>query len=277
MADQIFMPRALDANGDPVSLAEAYFYTTGTTTPVSVYADQGLTVLHSVPLQSDAAGAFEQVFVGTGTAVKVDVTDSLGASIPGYPVDPAPVMSIAGSAASSVTFSPITGNATTNVQAAIAVNTNRHEGRTADVKTFLTSTTQAEMRNAMSLGTMAITNAASYVRDQSTWNTGTSTIESTIAPDKLQAKLDNYTTKTTATNGSVKIGALIINWGQRSGTGAVTFNTAFPNAFFVAVTTQEQNAGGNVESTYHTPTTSGMQVVDYSGGTRLISYIAIGY
>lgn len=184
MADQIFMPRALDENGDTLT-AYAYFYTAGTTTPVSVYADQALSVPHSVPMLSDAAGAFPQVFVTSGAAVKVDVTDSFGASLPGYPVDPAPVMSIASSAADGVTFAPVTGNPSTNVQDAIEANTARHEGRSADVKDLLSASNDSEFRTKLGLGTFATANIADRIKDLPTWKTGTDTTEALITPDKL--------------------------------------------------------------------------------------------
>lgn len=160
MADQIFMPRALDENGDTLT-AYAYFYTAGTTTPLSVYANQTLTVAHPTPLPSDAAGAFPQVFITSGTAVRTDVRDAdtvEGTSLPGYPVDPSPVMSIASSAANGVTFAPVTGNSSTNVQDAIAINTARHENRSADVKDLLDASNDSEFRTKLGLGGLATQN-----------------------------------------------------------------------------------------------------------------------
>lgn len=156
MANQIFIERALDSNGDPVVGAEARFFTTGTTTPVAVYQDTGLSVAHPTPVVSVAGGAWPQVYIASSTAVKIEVRDaSSGALLPGYPRDPAAVVSTASSAASGTTFAPITGNATTNVQDAIAVNTNRHETRSSSVKTLLLSSTAAEARTNLGLGNAA--------------------------------------------------------------------------------------------------------------------------
>ncbi len=119
MANQVIIPRALGANGDPVSGALAYFYETGTSTPLAMYSDEGLTTLHDVPLEADSAGVFAQVFYDGATAVKVDVQTPAGASLPGYPIDPAYVIPTDSGAASAVTFSPITDNAATDVQTAI--------------------------------------------------------------------------------------------------------------------------------------------------------------
>lgn len=79
--------RAFDSNGDPVPGAKAYFYAPGTTTPATVYSDSALSTAHPVPLEADAAGVFAPVY--SNNAVKVDVTTSAGAAVPGYPLDPA--------------------------------------------------------------------------------------------------------------------------------------------------------------------------------------------
>lgn len=126
MAEQIVanINRALDANDDPVAGAKAYFYKTGTTTPETVYSDSGLTTPHPSPLVADADGIFPLIFVSPGTQVKLDVKDpGTSASLPGYPIDPAQLVSTSGASAANVSFSPITGNSGTDVQAAIANNT----------------------------------------------------------------------------------------------------------------------------------------------------------
>lgn len=123
MANQIIvaLPRVTDANGDPASGALAYFYQTGTTTPVTVYSDEALTTAHASPLVADSSGKFAQVFYGGATNVKVVVQDSAAAAL--YTLDPAPMISGQASAAENVTFSPVAGNAATDVQTAIENNT----------------------------------------------------------------------------------------------------------------------------------------------------------
>lgn len=133
MADQILLPRATDANDNPIAGAKAYFYQSGTTTPITVYADDALSDPHPSPLVADGNGVFAQVFVAASTQVKLEVETSAGATVPGYPLDPAFVYSTASSAASGTTFSPITGNAATDVQTAIANLTTGKQDADADL------------------------------------------------------------------------------------------------------------------------------------------------
>lgn len=122
MADQLTPNdwRALDANGDPVSGALAYWYEAGTSTPLTVYTTSALTTPHASPQVADANGVFTQIFVASGTAAKVDVKDpDTAASLPGYPQDNVPISSSAASAA-SISFDAVTGNAADNVQDGIA-------------------------------------------------------------------------------------------------------------------------------------------------------------
>lgn len=125
MADQIlYNPlRAVDANGDPVSGAEAYFYESGTSTPLTVYTTSALSVAHDTPQLADSNGVFAQAFVSDGTAVKVDVKDpDTAASLPGYPIDPLYLVRAADSTAASISFSPVTGNSATDVHTATSTN-----------------------------------------------------------------------------------------------------------------------------------------------------------
>jgi hypothetical protein len=117
MASQLIIPRQLDANGDPVSGAKANVYQTGTSTPVTVYTDTGLSVAHANPIVSDGEGYFAQAFYGLSTALRVVVTDSADVTLVTY--DPVPLVSLSGSAASDVTHTPSTGNPATNVQDAL--------------------------------------------------------------------------------------------------------------------------------------------------------------
>ena len=67
--------------------SKAYFYLAGSTTPVSVYADVGLTTALTQPVVADANGVFVEIFLTPGTAYKVDVQTSAGVSLTGYPAD----------------------------------------------------------------------------------------------------------------------------------------------------------------------------------------------
>lgn len=119
MADlqQFNQLRVVDASGVPSPGAKAYFYTPGTTSLVDVYADEALTVLHPSPLVADASGVFAPVW--TNGTVKVNVTSSTGATLPGYPLDPAPRSSGEEAAAGDVSFAPTALLPYSNVQAAV--------------------------------------------------------------------------------------------------------------------------------------------------------------
>ncbi len=68
--------------------AKAYFFLAGSSTPVNVYSDVGLTTPITQPVVADSSnGAFVEIFLTPGTAYKVDVQTSAGVSLPGYPAD----------------------------------------------------------------------------------------------------------------------------------------------------------------------------------------------
>lgn len=140
MANQILfaLPRATDANGTISPGAKATFYRTGTTVPVTVYTDELLAVPHATPVVANSGGLFAQVFYGGSTNVKVVVTDSAGSTL--YQLDPAPMLSLSGSAAGSVTFSPVSGNAATDVQAAISNNTTALTGKVPNARSISVGT-----------------------------------------------------------------------------------------------------------------------------------------
>lgn len=111
---------ARDANGSPVASAQAYFYRQGTTTPLTVYADAAGSSAHPSPLVAGGNGIFAPWFNTSDYNVKIDVKHpTTGASLPGYPIDYALLVSIATGQASGITFSPTDDIAATNVQAAI--------------------------------------------------------------------------------------------------------------------------------------------------------------
>lgn len=111
--------RAISITGRTSPGALATFFQSGTTTPITVYTTLALDVAHPTPLVSDAQGVFPQVWTDGAVSIKVSVTDAKGATLAGFPVDPVQLISSTGSAASSVSFAPITGNPATDVQEAI--------------------------------------------------------------------------------------------------------------------------------------------------------------
>lgn len=53
----------IDQNGDVAAGALAYFYSGGTTTPLTTYSDKNLTTPHPHPVVADAYGRFPRVFI----------------------------------------------------------------------------------------------------------------------------------------------------------------------------------------------------------------------
>lgn len=118
MADQISLPRAQDATGAAGNGWKAYFYESGTTTPVTVYSDTALSAAVSQPLLSDSDGWFAQTFIGgAASAIKVVITDDDDVTI--RTIDPAEKVSTSDAAAEDVSYSPSGTISSTNVQGAI--------------------------------------------------------------------------------------------------------------------------------------------------------------
>ena len=153
MADRSIMPVALDSNGDIVSGARAYFYERGTFTPLTVYSDEAAAVPHPSPVVADSAGVFPAIFTTVG--FKIDIRDTEDVSLPGYPTDPGYTSPANSVGASNVLFTPIAGNAATNVQAAIQNLTTLWNNVTTFARSLLNDSTAAEMRTTLELGNLA--------------------------------------------------------------------------------------------------------------------------
>jgi len=111
--------RAVDGNGNPVSGALARFYNVNTVTEQTVYSDSALSAVHAQPLVADSSGVFPQVFTAGAVQTKVNVTDSSGVTLPGFPLDPANSIPLSTSGASAISFSPPPWSSSTTVQDAI--------------------------------------------------------------------------------------------------------------------------------------------------------------
>jgi len=195
-----------------------------------VYSDLGMTAPHPSPIYADSRGVFPPVY-HAGVTLKVVVKDADGVTLPGYPLDPVVVTPSNGSNAAQVTFDPVPSVPGTNVQAAIeAVQSNVAAVQSIEIagggyiqgggslatSHTLTLTTAAVGRldalgavtanRLLGKGTGAGefeeltlttglefdgTNVRAKTADQSTWNTGTSTTESAISPEKLAATIDH--------------------------------------------------------------------------------------
>lgn len=74
----------VDANGDPITEGDLYTYEAGTTTPLPTYTDQSKNGTNPNPFALTGPPGQNIWWEG---AYKVDVKDSNGVSLPGYPVD----------------------------------------------------------------------------------------------------------------------------------------------------------------------------------------------
>lgn len=90
MAQLFQIPRQLtvSANFLPLPGAVASFFLSGTTTPTNVYQNALLTVAHGVTVTTDGAGFFPVIYLDASKLYKVELRDSGGALLPGYPIDP---------------------------------------------------------------------------------------------------------------------------------------------------------------------------------------------
>jgi len=69
-----------DGNGAPYPAAKAYFYVTGTVTPLATYSDAGLTAVNANPVVADANGRFGDIYLQSAR-YKVLLTTSADVAI----------------------------------------------------------------------------------------------------------------------------------------------------------------------------------------------------
>lgn len=70
-----------DASGNPLNGGKAYFYESGTTTPVTMYEDAGLSLALSHPIVATSAGYFPEAVYNAGTdELRLVITNSTGAT-----------------------------------------------------------------------------------------------------------------------------------------------------------------------------------------------------
>lgn len=112
MANQLLFPlfRAFDSNGAPLAGGKVYTYQAGTSTPLATYSDSGLSVPNANPVVLDAQGYPTSGGIWLNGTYKIDVQDSNGISIDGFPQDN--YQNTAGAAGAAGTFQMSTAGGT---------------------------------------------------------------------------------------------------------------------------------------------------------------------
>lgn len=220
MADQALFDniRALDAAGDPVAGAEAYFYESGTSTPLTVYTTSAGSSgsAHPSPLVADANGMFSAVFVEQ--TCKVDVQDpDTGSSLPGYPKDVVPNALGSGSVAGNISHTPSANNTATNVQDAL-------DNLTDGTATIATANIDGGTIDGTAIGgTTAAAGAFTTLTASSTATFGTVDINGgAIDGTVIGANSAAAGTFTTLTGTTMRVvDELVIEPGEATGGGAI--------------------------------------------------------
>lgn len=269
--------RALDDSAIPIPGALATFFETGTTTPVTVYTSSALTTPHPTPLPADVQGVFPPVFTDGSVALKVNVTTDALAAVNGFPIDPVQLISSTGSAASAVSFAPITGNDATNIQDAIQTVTTWQN--TADdlgaTSPFASAAQGTKADNAVSNDDI--------INDATLSNTGVNKapsipavktyIDTEVAavpvPIKAWVNLDGDTTVTI--NASDNVSGVVRN---AAGNYTVSFTTAMASASY-GVLGSGSRAGTSLPAVVGVPsggtkTTAAVQVYVDNGAGALV-------
>lgn len=271
---------------DKLSEGRKYtFYESGTTTPLTVYEEIALTTAHSSPIEVATGAVPPLVFFDRATEAKCVVTDSNDASV--TTIDPVPVSSTTGAGASQVSFSPISGNAATNVQTAIAniqpsVNTlgdAATKGVSGVDATAITGTAGAENNLAKFNADGDLVDGSVIVIDEDDMVSDSATALPT--QQSVKAYADAVVTGVVAALGSetsLTVGGSIVKFGRITGgsSGSHTFGTAFPTkCSFVALTGQKNGGNLGTDTTVDgNPTATGFS---WQGGSSdFLYYIAIG-
>lgn len=90
MAAELFtIPKTVpfSTTGALLSGAKAKFFISGTTTLQNTFTDETLATPHANPVVADGNGVFPAIYLDDTLNYKVDITDSLDVSLPGYPIN----------------------------------------------------------------------------------------------------------------------------------------------------------------------------------------------
>lgn len=150
----------VDSNGDPVSGAQARFFESGTTTPITVYTTEVGDIAHPTPLVADGDGVFPAAFHTGSTNVRVVVVDADGADLPGYPKDIVTKTGTNTSGAGQTSFQPSALLPASNLQDALDFLAARVGTVTELARALLDDPDTATMRLTMGLGNASRLGAA---------------------------------------------------------------------------------------------------------------------
>lgn len=183
MADIAIQPvwQVLDGNGTPLPGAKASFFASGTTTPMTVYTDIGLTVAHAAPVVADGNGVFPPIYL-SGAQAKCVITYSTGAAY--KTIDPIAKTTAGSAGAAQVSFSPTASIPSLNVQAAIErVQANLDASSSTFAKTLLDDTTASAMLTTLGVSAFAKTLLDDADASASLTTLGVSTFAKTLVDD----------------------------------------------------------------------------------------------
>ena len=243
MADRVIMPRALDANGDPVAGAKAYFYQKGSVTPLVVFTDAKLTVPVTTAT-ADAAGAFSAIY--TSAPLKIDIHGADETSLPGFPSDDWYTTNPIGVGAGSISFAPIFGNAATTVQAAIQNLTTLWNAVTDYGRTLIAAATASDARTVLGLGGLATVDLI----DEDDMASDSATRPP--SQQSVKAYVDTNTVRQCVAHGRLDADAGTLAWAYRNGfsatltdNGTGDYSLQFETALADAEYSYQVTCGGN--------------------------------
>lgn len=182
----LYAPQMAFAGGVYAPGAKATFYQTGTTTPLTVYTDSALTTPHDSPVVADAEGVFPPAFWNRAVEAKVVITESDDTAI--ETIDPVPATSATGSAASGVSFSPVTGNTATDVQEAIE-----------NIQTNINTYDDAATKGVTGSDADAVTGTAGTADNLVKWNGDGDAVDSGVSSSGVPRRLSSTTLSDDAT------------------------------------------------------------------------------
>lgn len=244
------MGRAAETDGEgdlvPVTDATAYFYVAGSSTPLTVYTDSSLATPRGTSVAADSDGIFPQCWTSE-SLIKMDVKDGDGISLDGFPQDNFPTLSVSGTTASLISFSPVTGNSATDVQTAIANNVARINtlDNASRLPTSAGSGGVFTLTSTYSISAYAAGQEYEFIANQASVGSGTDTLNVDSVGAAVIKKYDSAGSKADLAAGDISIGKIVRV--KHDGTHFVLTNAALSSetvpGLVEAATTAETTSG----------------------------------